>query len=86
MIAIGLMIVVLIDVLRMHIPEAAHTKKGTGASHKKVDIRGSIAAIIAVPGLFALLIFSTFNNLIGGVYMALLDPYGLTIFPSRYGV
>ena len=80
-IAIGLMIVVLIDVLRIRIPEAAHTKKGTGASHKKVDIRGSIAAIIAVPGLFALLIFSTFNNLIGGVYMALLDPYGLTIFP-----
>lgn len=79
-IAIGLMIVVLIDVLRIRIPEAAHTKKGTGASHKKVDIRGSIAAIIAVPGLFALLIFSTFNNLIGGVYMALLDPYGLTIF------
>lgn len=47
---------------------------------KKVDIAGSIAAIRAVPGLFALLIFSTFNNLIGGVYMALMDPYGLTLF------
>ena len=47
---------------------------------KKVDIRGSLAAILAVPGLLGLLIFSTFNNLIGGVYMVLLDPYGLTIF------
>jgi DHA3 family multidrug efflux protein-like MFS transporter len=51
-----------------------------GVKRKKVDIRGSIAAIVAVPGLFGLLIFSTFNNLIGGVYMALMDPYGLTIF------
>lgn len=48
--------------------------------NKKIDIRGSIATIAAVPGLFALLIFSTFNNFIGGVYMALMDPYGLTLF------
>ncbi|MEO5690799.1 MAG: MFS transporter, partial [Candidatus Saccharimonadales bacterium] len=47
---------------------------------KKVDIKGSLAAIHAVPGLFALIIMATFNNLIGGVYMALMDPYGLTIF------
>ena len=49
-------------------------------ANKKVDIKGSIAAIHAIPGLFALIIFSTFNNFIGGVYMALMDPYGLTIF------
>ena len=48
--------------------------------NKKIDIRGSIAAIKAVPGLFALIIFSTFNNFIGGAYMALMDPYGLTLF------
>lgn len=48
---------------------------------KKIDLRGSVAAILAIPGLFALLIFSTFNNFIGGVYMALMDPYGLTLFP-----
>src|SRR5690606_228726 len=35
----------------------------------------------AVPGLFALILFSTFNNFIGGAYMALMDPYGLTLFP-----
>ena len=47
---------------------------------KKVDLKGSIAAIRVVPGLMALIFFSTFNNLIGGVYMALMDPYGLTLF------
>ena len=35
--------------------------------------------VLAIPGLFALIIFSMFNNFIGGVYMALMDPYGLTI-------
>jgi DHA3 family multidrug efflux protein-like MFS transporter len=46
-----------------------------------IDVRGAVAAIRLVPGLFALIIFSTFNNLIGGVYMALMDPYGLELFP-----
>lgn len=45
-----------------------------------VDLRGGIAAVRAAPGLFALILFSTFNNLLGGVYMALMDPYGLTLF------
>ena len=49
-----------------------------------VDFRGSIRAIKAASGLFALIIFSTFNNLIGGVYLALMDPYGLTLFPVQW--
>ena len=32
-----------------------------------------------MPGLFALLLFSTFNNFLGGVFMSLMDPYGLTL-------
>lgn len=47
---------------------------------KKVDIRGSIAAIRVVPGLLALIFYTAFNNFIGGVHMALMDPYGLTLF------
>lgn len=50
-------------------------------ANKKIDIKGSVAAIRAVPGLLALIFFSTFNNFIGGAYMALMDPYGLTLFP-----
>ncbi|WP_445156044.1 MFS transporter [Arthrobacter sp. Hor0625] len=45
------------------------------------DLRGSLAAVRAISGLFALIVFSTFNNFIGGVYMALMDPYGLEMFP-----
>ncbi|NKF32632.1 MFS transporter, partial [Pseudomonas sp. BGM005] len=48
-----------------------------------LDFRGSVTAIRLAPGLFALIIFSTFNNLIGGVYMALMDPYGLTLFDAQ---
>src|SRR5690606_24705708 len=40
---------------------------------KQIDIKGSIAAIKAVPGLMALIFFTTFNNFIGGAYMALMD-------------
>lgn len=79
-ITIGLMVVVLVDVLMVRIPEEVVTEESKDAAHKKIDIKGSVAAIRAVPGLFALLLFSTFNNLVGGVYMALLDPYGLTLF------
>lgn len=46
---------------------------------KKVDIKGSLSAIGLIPGLMGLIVFTTFNNLIGGVYMALLDPYGLNL-------
>lgn len=51
-----------------------------------LDFKGGFAAIRAVPGLIALIIFSMFNNLGSGVHMALLDPYGLTLFaPEIWG-
>ena len=78
-IAIALMAATVLQLILVKIPEKDIVLE-PGVEHKKVDIRGSIAAIVAVPGLFGLLIFSTFNNLIDGVYMALMDPYGLTIF------
>jgi DHA3 family multidrug efflux protein-like MFS transporter len=46
----------------------------------RFDVHGAITAITAVPGLVALILFSTFNNLVSGVYIALMDPYGLTLF------
>ena len=66
-------------VLAVRIPEEKiyHDPELAG---KKVDIKGSIAAIRAVPGLAWLIFFTTFNNLVGGVFMALMDPYGLTLF------
>lgn len=50
---------------------------------KKIDLKGSIAAIKAVPGLAWLIFFTTLNNLVGGVFMALMDPYGLTLFDVK---
>jgi DHA3 family multidrug efflux protein-like MFS transporter len=46
----------------------------------RFDIAGAVAAIRTVPGLVALILFTTFNNLVSGVYIALMDPYGLTLF------
>lgn len=51
----------------------------TPAEPKKVDIVGTIRVIAAVPGLFALIFFATFNNFLGGIFMALLDAYGLSL-------
>lgn len=51
---------------------------------KQIDLKGSIAAIKAVPGLGYLIAFTTFNNLVGGAFMALMDPYGLTLFSVEW--
>lgn len=66
-----------VHLLTIRIPEnePAHAP----GAEPKVDVRGSIVTILAIPGLMALLIFSTFNNFIGGIYMALMDPYGLSL-------
>lgn len=44
-----------------------------------VDLAGTFRAVLGIPGLFALILFSCFNNLLGGVYMALMDAYGLSL-------
>ncbi|WP_328991419.1 MFS transporter [Kribbella sp. NBC_01245] len=46
---------------------------------KQVDLRGTIKVIRGVPGLIALILFTTINNFLGGVLMALMDPYGLSL-------
>ena len=48
-------------------------------STPKVDVRGAIEAIRAVPGLWLLIALAAFNNLLGGVFMALMDAYGLEL-------
>jgi DHA3 family multidrug efflux protein-like MFS transporter len=46
---------------------------------RRVDLRGTIRLVLGVPGLAALILFSCFNNFLGGVFMALLDAYGLSL-------
>lgn len=45
----------------------------------KIDIKGTFLVVKAIPGLLALIFFATINNFLGGVYMSLMDPYGLSL-------
>lgn len=78
-ISVALTLLALAHILIISIPEksVAHDPE---LDNKKIDIKGSIASIAVIPGLMALIFFTTFNNFLGGVYMSLLDPYGLTLF------
>jgi len=80
-IAIALSAAALVHLLFLDIPEKQPERTG---SQPLIDLRGSFTAVRAATGLFALIIFSTFNNLIGGVYMALMDPYGLELFAVEW--
>jgi DHA3 family multidrug efflux protein-like MFS transporter len=46
---------------------------------KTIDLRGTIALVTSINGLIALILFATFNNFLGGVFMALMDAYGLSL-------
>lgn len=45
----------------------------------KIDIMGTFKVIKGIPGLLALILFATINNFLGGVFMSLMDAYGLTL-------
>lgn len=77
-IAVILTILSLIYISGISIPldTSAHTVTD---KPKKVDIAGTIKAVNAIPGLFGLIFFTTFNNFVGGVFMALMDAYGLSL-------
>jgi DHA3 family multidrug efflux protein-like MFS transporter len=68
---------VIVHLVTLSIPEvrAVHTADGS----RRTDLRGTVALVAAVPGLFALIVFSTINNFLGGILMALADPYGLSL-------
>lgn len=75
--AIGLTMLVLVHLSTLAIPEqrVIHTE-----SHlDSIDLLGTIAALRLIPGLFALIFFTTFNNFLGGVFMSLMDAYGLSL-------
>ncbi|AKU18510.1 multidrug transporter [Luteipulveratus mongoliensis] len=77
-IAVGLTVVSLVHLLPIRIDEPQPSRAADGTS--SINIRGTWATVRAVPGLVPLILFSTFNNLVMGVFMTLMDPYGLTLF------
>lgn len=78
-IAIALTVVSLGHLLPIRIDEPP-VQRAAGGWWPPIDLRGGWLAIRAVPGLVPLILFTTFNNLVMGVFMALMDPYGLTLF------
>jgi len=75
--AVGLTVLVIIHLITIPIEEKeiVHAE-----SHmESIDIRGTIDAVNKVPGLFGLIFFNTFNNFLGGVFMSLMDAYGLSM-------
>ena len=76
--AMALTAVAFVHLLTVRLDEPEPDSSAEGG-RKEVDLRGTIRVIAAVPGLFALILFASFNNLLGGVFMALMDAYGLSL-------
>ena len=75
--AMVMMLISIIHLALLPIPEneIVHLDGNSG----KLDIRGTFVIISAIPGLFALIFFTTINNFLGGVFMGLMDAYGLSL-------
>jgi DHA3 family multidrug efflux protein-like MFS transporter len=74
------MAVVLLALVHLSFVAVAEPEPASaGDEHRKVDLRGTIQIVHRTPGLMALIFFSTFNNLLGGAFMALMDAYGLSM-------
>jgi DHA3 family multidrug efflux protein-like MFS transporter len=75
----------LIDIRRVPFADPAPVANSDAAETatipavSKIDLRGTIKVVAGVPGLFALILFGMFNNFLGGIFMALLDAYGLSL-------
>lgn len=78
LLAIVVSIATLIHLYLLAVPEqgVVHTEDD---KPKKVDVKGTVKIIRGVPGLGALILFTMFNNFLGGVFMALMDAYGLSM-------
>lgn len=75
-----LTVVALVHVTTIRFDEPARDPVDPAAAKPPAfDVRGAIEAIRAVPGLSLLIGLAAFNNLLGGVFMALMDAYGLSL-------
>ncbi len=52
-----------------------HDPEADDGAPRGVDLRGTWRLVRGVPGLVPLILFSCFNNVIGGAFMALMDAY-----------
>lgn len=78
LIALCALIVAIVHLLTVNVPEKDIVSTGMTAK-EKVDFKGTYKVVLAIPGLISLIFFTTFNNFLGGVFMALSDAYGLSL-------
>ncbi|WP_417374024.1 MFS transporter [Glutamicibacter protophormiae] len=78
-ISIALVVLTMLHLVTISIPEHTPQADPAAGTGKTANLRLGFTTVMAIPGLLALIIFSMFNNLIGGIYMVLMDPYGLTV-------
>lgn len=78
-IAVAITVLVTAHLLTIRIDRDVAGKDSDTERSPMVDFAGAMRAVRVVPGLLALLLFSTFNNFLGGVFMSLMDPYGLEL-------
>ncbi len=69
--------------VRIAASEGAAADSPEARPDRRIDLAGTLKVVGAVPGLFALILFATFNNFLGGVFMAQLDAYALSMMPVQ---
>ncbi|MGY1739152.1 MULTISPECIES: MFS transporter [unclassified Blastococcus] len=81
--ALAVLVASVVHLTRVRVPEdgaaAAAGDDDAAPAAAGVDLRGTLRLVRGVPGLLPLILFSCFNNFLGGAFMALMDPYGLSL-------
>ena len=75
--AIAFSLIAALHLLFVDVDEPRETD--THDAPQQIDLAGTFRVVRGIPGLFALILFAAFNNLLGGVFMALMDAYGLSL-------
>lgn len=76
--AVGMTLVTMIHLYFLVLPDKRKTPSRSDQP-RGIDVKGTLKIILGIPGLLALILFSAFNNFLGGVFMALMDAYGLSL-------
>lgn len=76
--AVGVLAVALVHLHFVKVPDVLSHAAAEGEP-RKVDLRGTMKVVGAIPGMWALIAFTAMNNLLGGAFMALMDAYGLSM-------
>ncbi len=62
-----------------HSSDESSVSTAVTAPAKKFDLFETFRVIKKIPGLLTIIFFTCFNNFLGGVFMPLMDPYGLSL-------